>query len=161
VLTHVRGRLLDIGCGTNHLATVYGGEAIGVDVFQWRHVDLVVKDAAHLPFPDGCFDTVAIVAALNHMPNRADVLREAHRVLANDGRLIVTMIPPLVSRVWHALRSPWDRDQRERGMKEGEVYGLAPRAVRELLEAAGFRVSFERRFMLGFNRLTVAEKALE
>ena len=30
------------------------------------------------------------------------------------------------SRVWHWLRAPWDADQRERGMKPGEVYGFSP-----------------------------------
>jgi SAM-dependent methyltransferase len=161
VLPHIRGRLLDIGCGVNHLTRTYAGEGLGVDVFQWGDVDLVVQDAGALPFPDRSFDSVTIIAALNHIPNRAAVLREAHRVLADDGRLIVTMIRPLTSRVWHALRSPWDTDQRERGMKDGEVFGLTAQEVRGLLKETGFRVSYEHPFMLGLNRLTVAGKTAE
>jgi SAM-dependent methyltransferase len=158
VLPHIRGKLLDIGCGPNHLTRTYAGEGVGVDVHQWGDVDLVVEDASDLPFADEAFDTVTIIAALNHIPNREDVLREAYRVLAHDGRIILTMIPPSISRVWHALRSPWDADQRQRGMGQGEVYGLTPGEVRRLLDEAGFVVSCEKPFMLGLNRLTTAGK---
>lgn len=158
VLPHIRGRLLDIGCGLNSLVRTYDGDGVGVDIRQWGDVDVVVEDTADLPFPDGSFDTVTIIAALNHILDRAGMLREAHRVLQDEGRIVVTMIPPRVGGVWHALRSPWDRDQRDRGMKEGEVCGLTSRETTRLIKEAGFRISCERRFMLGLNRLTVACK---
>jgi len=68
VLPHIRGRLLDIGCGTNLLVRPYDGEGIGVDVYQWGDVDLVVEDSAKLPFESGEFDTVTIISAINHIP---------------------------------------------------------------------------------------------
>jgi hypothetical protein len=68
------------------------------------------------------------------------------------------MIPPTISQVWHFLRRPWDADQTERGMKEGEVWGLTPASVRKLLTDAGFVVRTEKRFMMGINRMTLAEK---
>lgn len=158
VLPHVRGRLLDIGCGSNHLVRQYG-DGVGVDVHQWGDVDLVVPDTAHLPYESGSFDTVTVVAALNHIPNRERVLREAWRVLCPGGRIVITMIPPRISQVWHFVRRRWDADQSERGMKAGETWGLSPARVVELLSEAGFRVVHERPFMLRVNRLTVAEKS--
>ena len=158
VLPHVSGRLLDIGCGANELARRHGHGSLGVDVFQWGDVDLVVPDTAKLPYDDGSFDTVSILAALNHIPNRGEVLKEAYRVLRPGGRMILTMIPPTISQVWHFLRRPWDADQTERGMKDGEVWGLTPAAVNQLLTNAGFAVTTEKRFMLGINRLTIGEK---
>jgi len=158
VLPHVRGRLLDVGCGTNSLVRAYAGEGIGVDVYPWEGVNLVVEDTAVLPFADGSFDTVTIVAALNHIPNRAAVLAEAWRLLGPGGRLLVTMIPPTVSRLWYAVREPWDSDQRERGMVEGEVFGLPPGQMRQLLVAAGFRVEREIPFMARLNRLYIASR---
>lgn len=155
VLPHVHGRLLDVGCGANRLVRQYGN-GVGVDVFNWGDVDVVVEDTAKLPFDDGTFDSATIIAALNHIPNRLDVLREIRRVLRPGGRLILTMIPPRISTVWHVLRRPWDDDQKERGMKEGEVYGLSRRQVEALLREAGFEVHLSRTFMLGINRLTVA-----
>ncbi len=161
VLPHVRGRLLDVGCGTNQLVRAYPGAGTGVDVYPWPGADLVVQDTACLPFDDASFDTVTIVAALNHIPNRCAVLREVFRVLRPGGRLIVTMIPPLISRVWHAVRAPWDADQHERGMKTGEVFGLTPAQTDALLAETGFRLAAAHRFMLGINRLTIAERPAE
>ena len=161
VLPQLRGRALDIGCGYNDLIREYreqGGEGVGVDVFPWPGADCVVQDTAKLDYPDQSFDSASIIAALNHIPNREAVLREVHRVLRPDGRIVLTMIPPRLSWLWHTLRKPWDADQTERGMKDGEVYGLTGRQVHELLKSTGFAPLKDRRFMLGLNRLTVAEK---
>jgi len=161
VSMHVRGRLLDIGCGTNDLVRTYEGEGAGVDVYQWGTVDWVVEDSSKLPFEDNSFDTVSIIAALNHIPNREEVLLEARRIVSPDGQLIITMIPPRVSAIWHILRRRWDADQHERGMKPGEVYGLTRKQIHRLLTEAGFRVVSERRFMGGFNTLTIARAGVD
>jgi SAM-dependent methyltransferase len=159
VLPHVRGRLLDIGCGHNDLVLAYGRDkGTGVDVHPWEGCDVVVPDTAKLPFKDGEFETATIIAALNHIPNRGDVLKEAHRVLAPGGRILITMLGPTVSKVWHFVRRPWDEDQTERGMKDGEVWGITPAAVRDLLRNAGFEPTKEQGFMLGLNRLYVGTR---
>src|SRR5262249_4425778 len=90
VLNAARGRLLDIGCGTNRLVAQYrggGGDGVGVDVYPWEGVDLIVEDTSKLPYPDASFDTISFVACINHIPNRIDVLREAHRVLKPGGQV--------------------------------------------------------------------------
>lgn len=101
---------------------------------------------------------MTIVGALNHIPNRSEVLAEAHRILRQNGRIVITMIPPRLSRVWHFLRKSWDVDQKERGMKPGEVFGLTRREVHYLLSEAKFDILFEKTFMLGINRVIVARK---
>ena len=157
VLPYVKGRLLDIGCGTNELVRhTVGG--VGVDVYPWGTVDLVVGNTADLPFDDESFDTVTIIAALNHIPNRQEVLKEAHRLLRVGGRIIITMIPPRLSKVWHFFRKPWDADQKERGMVHGEVFGFTREEVRNLLKEAGFDLILEKPFMFYINRVTVARK---
>jgi ubiquinone/menaquinone biosynthesis C-methylase UbiE len=162
VLPQISGRFLDIGCGHNDVVKAYKasgrGDGTGVDVYPWEGCDLVVEDTAKLPFQNGEFDTVAIIAALNHIPNRGDVLKECARVLKPGGRIILTMLGPGVSKVWHFLRRPWDEDQTERGMKDGEVWGLTRRQIHQLLTDAGFTVDREKGFMLGLNKLTVAVK---
>jgi len=159
VFPHIRGRLLDLGCGTNELVAKYKKNSMGIDVYQWGKVDLIVKDSAKLPFKDEDFDTITIIAALNHIPNRPEVLREVYRVLKPNGRFIITMIPPGISRFWHILRRRWDADQRGRGMGPGEVFGFTSKDIRGLLSVAGFSVLFEKKFMFGVNRVTVAEKS--
>jgi SAM-dependent methyltransferase len=164
VLPHLRGRVLDVGCGTNELLARYRHDSeepgatasIGVDVYDWPGADLLVEDSSDLPYEDHSFDTICFVASLNHIPNRRDVVRECHRLIRPGGAMIVTMLPPRLSRVWHLLRSRWDADQAERGIQPGEVWGMTRREVDELLGEAGFEPCLHHRFMLGMNLLTVA-----
>jgi SAM-dependent methyltransferase len=120
-------------------------------------VDVIVNDCSTLEWTSETYDTVTFVACLNHIINRRAVLRECRRVLRLDGRVVVTMLTPGISRIWHWLRRPWDPDQRERGMQPGEVYGFSPAEMVELFHAHGFRLHSTRRFMLGLNRLYVFE----
>ena len=154
VLPHVNGRLLDVGCGSNRLVRHYAN-GVGIDVHPWPGADLVVPDTATLQWESGSFDTITIIAALNHIPNRVAVLNECRRLLRPGGRVVITMLTPRTSRVWHWLRAPWDSDQRERGMQPGEVYGFTSNQLLELFRHAGFTLLSSQRFMLGLNRVYV------
>ena len=161
VLAQCRGRLLDVGCGKNSLVQAYrarGGTGLGVDVYDWGSVDLLVEDTAALPYADGSFDTITFVACINHIPNRVAVLREAKRLLAPGGRVVLTNLTPTVSRIWHAWAF-WDADQHERGMKEGEVFGFTDAELRAVLTEAGLRVSERSGFSWGFNSIYIAQSA--
>jgi SAM-dependent methyltransferase len=157
-LQFVEGRLLDIGCGRNHLVRRYQGFGVGVDVFDWSRGALILRDTSRLPFLDASFDTITILAALNHIPNRTAVLKEARRVLRPDGRLVMTMIPPGLSTLGHKVLW-WYGDDWARGMAEGEVYGFTPRQMTAMATAAGFEPALHRRFLYKLNHLFVYRKA--
>jgi len=157
VLHAVRGRLLDIGCGTNRLVAQYrrhGGDGVGVDVYPWPGVDQIVEDTSKLPYADASFDTISFVACINHIPNRVDVLREARRLLRPGGQVVLTNLTPRLSRIWHAWAF-WDADQHERGMAEGEVWGFTHAQVVGLAATAGFALVARRGFSWGLNSLYV------
>lgn len=159
VLPHVRGELLDIGCGTNELVRRHG-RGIGVDVFDWKARNMiVVEDTSRLPFASKNFDTVTLVACLNHIPNREDVLLEARRVLKDEGRMIITMIGPGISRFWHGVIRKEDEDQSRRGIASGEVWGFTPGQIKELLQKTGFKLVGRRRIVFGLNNIYIAEKS--
>ncbi len=54
-----------------------------------RAIKLTRADARDLPFPDATFDAVYMVTALGEIPEPGAALREAVRVLAPAGRLVV------------------------------------------------------------------------
>ena len=153
VLPEIRGRLLDIGAGPNTLVKLHGNGS-GVDVFDWGGGAIVVKDTAELPFPDRSFDTIAFIACLNHIPNRQQVLHEAKRLLAPGGRVVMTMINPVLGGVGHAI---WwySEDKHRGGMLPGEVGGLWTRDIVAMCEAAGLRLEKHERFVYGMNHLYV------
>jgi len=161
-LGRCKGLLLDIGCGTNDLARRYRsrqGMAIGVDIHPWPGTD-VVCDTTSLPFRDGHFDTVVMLACLNHVPQskRGQVLQEARRVLKDEGQLLITMINPVVGFFAHAIRRRYDLDQLERGIGEEEAKGLWEKHVKELLTKSRLRLTETIPFVFGLNCLYVVEK---
>jgi ubiquinone/menaquinone biosynthesis C-methylase UbiE len=161
-LGHCRGMVLDIGCGTNELVRSYRsqhGSAIGVDVHPWPGADLVC-DTTRLPFPDRRFDTVVMLACLNHVPQskRGQVLQEARRVLKDEGHLLITMINPVVGVVVHAIRRRYDLDQLERGIGHEEAKGLWDKEVKELLAESRLRLAETIPFVFGLNRLYIVDK---
>ena len=153
VLPEVRGRLLDIGAGPNTLVKLHGS-GTGVDVFDWGGGAMVVQDTSNLPFADASFDTIAFIACLNHIPNRRDALREARRLLAPGGRVVMTMINPLLGDVGHAI---WwySEDKHRGGMLPGEVGGLWTKDIVAMCADVGLRLEQHRRFVYGMNHLYV------
>jgi SAM-dependent methyltransferase len=157
-LKHAKGRTLDVGCGANNFIRSYKN-GIGVDVFPWRGCDQVIKDAAELPFKDGEFDTVSFLACINHIPNRDDALREAHRVLSKDGTLLITMITPRWGKFIHWIRFRNDPDHQDRHIDhDHELLGMSPAQIRSLVEASGFTLEKRKRFVWGLNNLYIARR---
>src|SRR5260370_29030535 len=101
-MKEAKGRVLDIGSGANNFVRRYGN-GIGVDIVGWKGCDLVITDAAKLPFKDGEFDTVSYIACLNHIPNMDDSFKEAYRVTKNGGKIIVPMIKPPIGKIFSSL----------------------------------------------------------
>jgi SAM-dependent methyltransferase len=100
--------LLDYGCGKGALARdvaeTYGVPVHACDVapeliddLKQRHGDRIdffaVSERPELPFADRALSTVTCCDVIEHIPadSRPIVLRELHRVLRDDGRLVVTV----------------------------------------------------------------------
>jgi len=100
--------VLDIATGSGRLPLTllaqpgFHGRIIGLDVSRpmleqaaanlsgYHQVELIWRDARHLPFPDGCFDAVTMLEMLEFTPSPTAQLREAVRVLRPGGLLLTT-----------------------------------------------------------------------
>ena len=151
VLPYIQGRLLDIGAGPNTLVKRYGN-GIGVDVVDWGGGVWVVENTARLPLRSNSFDTITFIACLNHIPNRNEVLREARRLVKQNGKVIITMIDPVLGSIGHAL---WwySEDKKRGGMQEGELGGMWKKQVIEIVNEEGFSLNFHKTFLYGLNHL--------
>lgn len=151
----LRGKVLDVGCGDNEFLATWE-DGVGVDVYPWEGLDVIV-DSAHLPFNSDSFDTTCCIAALNHIPNREEVLRDMHRVLKPGGRLLVTMINPIVGWVCHHLLP--GEESHTRGMAPGELHGMWSGEVVRLVKRLGFELEDTKCFgLLKLNTLYVFRK---
>jgi SAM-dependent methyltransferase len=143
-----RTRLLEIGCGRGGPALFLRGSigltVTGIDSNRaaiaaardaaGERADFVCADAAsRLPFGDARFDAVQCIDAINHLPGRASVLAEWHRVLAPGGGVLYTdpvVVTGAVTAEEFALRSAI-----------GHFTYLPPGENERLLRAAGFELT--------------------
>jgi SAM-dependent methyltransferase len=135
---HLRGNLIDIGCGDKPLRHWSRGKVrrhVGVDHPAGMHgpegVD-AYSTAYRIPFRDGAFDAAVCSAVLEHLEEPEAALRECHRLLKPGGVAAYT-----VPFIWHVHEAPRDFYRYSR-------YGLE-----HLLRKAGFEV-LEVRALSGF-----------
>ena len=158
VKPYINGKLLDVGCGFNHLVRDYPGEGVGVDIHQWGTVDVLIDDITNLPFDDNEFDTATLLAVLNQFTEPSAAIQEIGRVVSPKGFILITMITPFVSKVWRILRSRSDSDQVERKSSPLPTAGFTNRQMRKLLLSCDFEVVKRVRFMFGLNSLYICRR---
>lgn len=170
VARYCRGQVLDVGCGPhNSFIRDYIGEenGVGVDVYPYEGVDFIVEDPTRLPFDDGAFDTVTLIAVGGHIPRnkRIDEFREFGRVLRPGGRIVMTEGEPITQTIchvwWHfylGLFGQKDIDH-ERGMEEEEQYCMPRQEIFKYGSTPPLNVVLHRRFMWRLNNIYIFEKA--
>jgi SAM-dependent methyltransferase len=121
---------------------------------RWRRIHADLR--ARLPFEDAQFDHVVMLAVFEHLVQPEVVLREACRILAPSGSLIMTwpaaLVDPILN-LLHGLHLISDEMESDEHQKRRPVS-----EVRQMLTRAGFRDAFHRTFELGLNNLIVATK---
>ncbi len=141
---HGEGRLLDFGCGGgSFLARMHarGWHVTGLDVSavavervrEQLGLDALVGTLPHPALEPASFDVLTMWHSLEHVHRPLAVLREARRLLAPGGRLLVA-VPNIDSlpfrwfgRAWYSLDLP------------RHLTHFSPRTLALMLERAGFR----------------------
>ncbi len=135
------GDVLDIACGDGVLCELMtqARSVTGVDISPTliaaarerlkgdAHVTLIEADMHALPLEPARFDHVFLMHALAYTKHPQDAIREAARVLRPNGRLVVSS---LNAHTHKATMQSYDHVN----------LGIAPAALRKLLEQAGLNV---------------------
>jgi SAM-dependent methyltransferase len=158
-------RVCDLGCGLDAAFLDYAGDQIshgvgvddqvedGVRGRWWR---IRANITTPLPLEAGQFDHVVMLAVLEHLPDPEPVLREAHRILAPSGTLIMTWPSSAVDPILKVLHGfglvsdEMESDQHQKRIPVDVLQGI--------LQRIGFREFIHKRFEFGLNHLMIAKR---
>ena len=157
--------LLDIGCGYHYkllkLLKNHIKEGHGVDLkvsksrednLYLYNVDLT-KDK--IPIKDEYVDVVTMLAVIEHLNNPTHILNEIHRVLKNNGILLMTTPTPPSKPVLEFLGHIGIIDLDE--ILDHKIY-YSKKMLLDTLNSHGFKVIRHNYFQFGFNQYVVAKK---
>ncbi len=163
-LPFVRGRILDVGCGSGALASfVPAKDYAGVDVDGVALALARTRHPRHVflrrlpPVGSDAFDTVVALAVIEHVDDIGGFLSElAARLSAEPGASIVVTTPWPALRPLHAVGAAlgvFSRSARD----EHKVM-IGRQALAEYCAGSGLRIVAFRRFLLGVNQLAVLRR---
>jgi SAM-dependent methyltransferase len=158
-------RVLDIGCHQGEFLKSLGshiGPSLGIDPLAVPEQSDNFRLSAELfrepmPFAEGSFDAVVMLATLEHIRDKMPLARECFRLLAPGGRIIITVPSPRVDAIVDFLR----RMRLVDGMSLEEHHGYDPLQTPAVFAEHGFRLQYRRSFQVGLNYLFVLQKPLE
>jgi len=189
-------RVLDLACGTGDLTMELARKAgknsavIGID-FNGAMLNIAVQkgkgldngvrasfvhgDAANMPFPEGCFDSVGVSFAFRNLtynnPLTGQYIAEVLRLLKADGKFVILETSQPELRLIRKLYQFYMRyfvfwlgylisGSREayRYLAESVVAYYPPEELKEVLLEAGFRQVSFRRLLFGVVSIHIAAK---
>jgi SAM-dependent methyltransferase len=138
------GRLLDIGTGGGsfpHVASLRGWNAEGCEPNRWlcnwalEHYGLPIRPGTVFEqnYPGRTYDVVTLWDVLEHTPDPKTEVREAHRLLKDEGLLVINY-PDIGSWIARAMGRSWVF------LLDVHLYYFTRTTIRKLLEDAGFDV---------------------
>jgi SAM-dependent methyltransferase len=98
VAEHVKGHLLDLGCGKVPLYGIYKPYVKTVTCVDWpqsmhdkSYVDYELDITKPLPFANERFDTIILSDVLEHLATPTAIWKEMYRILAGDGKILISV----------------------------------------------------------------------
>ncbi len=97
-LAPLRGLLLDAGCYDGSLCRyLHGIKYVGVDInpqavkdANRKKINVMLASCDFLPFRSESYDACSLIEVIEHLYFPGKAVREAHRILKPDGKLILT-----------------------------------------------------------------------
>jgi len=129
VENHIREPCLIVGCGKGTFLDL-SEDIYGVDFFKKATYNasksgegrVIQAEAGSLPFGEKTFECVLMIHSLEHFPSPLRAVKEAHRVLVENGELYIE-VPNSSNYV---------------SERRGHIYGWTKRTMSNLLHRAGF-----------------------
>lgn len=151
-LPYVKGKVLDIGCGKGNKFIKKLGHGIGLDPYFKNGTDAVAK-AEKMPFADKEFRTITMMVSLRYIEDKNKAMKEIHRVLSDDGLVLILENHPFLNTLRQALIwwDPCKKIKSKRGLTKKEIIGLAKTNQFKLIKTARYIYGLSVMYILAKN----------
>ena len=165
VFPHVRGEVLDLGCGYSIMPGHFPDlpRYIGVDAadgpiaylrdryphYEFFRCDLNLEELSI----EGQFDTIILSAVLEHLKTPGRIFSQLSRYLKPDGRVLLTTPTPVGGWI-HSLGARLGLFYREAQREHEAFYSFED--LRALVDRHGLAVVHFERFLFGGNQFLIA-----
>lgn len=166
VIPYLHGSILDLGCGLANLTHYLEPKQhyVGVEGtssflfwlennrpnFRFYQRDLD-RDLLAL---DEQFDTITMIAVIEHLKNPDFILRQIPSVMRSEAHLVVTTTSPLGNRI-HQLGARIRLFSKEAAQEHNTIFTFS--SMRTALNKNGLELVKYRSFLLGGNQLFIAK----
>ena len=164
----LHGRILDLGCGYTRLPDLLAAGQSYTGVDRWENALNYARkrypeatfyrqdlDEITLTLPAAQYDTIVMLAVLEHLHSADTLLDNLHAYMAPGGRVVITTPSPFGD-LMHKVGSRMRLFYNEEKVAHIRIYGHAD--IKALAVRAGYVVSDYRRFLLLTNQLIVFQR---
>ena len=151
--------VLDIGCGRCVAFDAVPHGYVGIDANKQCLLErtragsqTLHGSAFELPFRPQTFQTVLLMAVVEHLPDPQACLKEAIRVLKPGGRVVITTPTPTGDRLHHVLAQFGVTSKHAADEHQSIFSGTA---LRRVVKDVGLEAELHRFFLLGANQVCV------
>ena len=151
----VEGLILDVGCGFGYGSTMLlqmckqactvvaidtSSTALSYAKRKYSGPIYIRADAQAFPFKDMSFDSVVALEVIEHVDNGIHLLREVHRVLRDEGILILST--PNIDHLRNRFKNALFKKELPRGKLKNPYHKheYMPKELSRLLESTGFTI---------------------
>ncbi len=162
-LPFLKGRVLDYGCGIGALTEYFSPENyIGIDddkaslsIAKKTHPAYVFLYTDELCMIEGVFDSIALLAVIEHVHDAEILLRLLGSLLEQNGSIVLTTPLPMAG-LLHRFGACIGLFSKEAHNDHKAFYGH--KEIAAMAQSAGFGIAVEKRFLFGMNQLCILKK---
>ncbi|MDD5650601.1 MAG: class I SAM-dependent methyltransferase [Candidatus Nanoarchaeia archaeon] len=145
--------ILDIGASDGIVLNLLSEKlnlkkAVGIDIEvpsnKFENVKLIKGDAENLPFKNEEFNYVISSSVIQYIRDRNKMLQECHRVLKDNGYLVITAPSPFQNKIAHTFNY-YKQDEEEKNLFYND---LSMKQLNKLFKENNFKVVLKKKFIL-------------
>ncbi|MCK4352467.1 class I SAM-dependent methyltransferase [candidate division WOR-3 bacterium] len=164
---YLKFNILDLGCGSALLSTYlnknysYTGIELNREYVKWLEKKYPIYkfyqcniEVDKLPNFGKKFDTITMIAVIEHLKNPRNIFKQCHHLLNEEGNLIITTLLPIGNQI-HRIGVNLGLTSKDAAERHYCLYSY--QKMKELLQEVKFKIVVYEKFEFNLNQLFICK----